>query len=123
MGNLVRDPELRYTPQGSPVCDITLAVTKKGKGGTEKTSFIDCTLWGRTAETIAEFCSKGKALIVRGELQQDKWEDKETGAKRSKIKVQAYGFEFLPRSGSGDEAPQEEGAPQESATDTDDIPF
>jgi len=84
MGNITRDIELRYTPGGKAVCDIGLAVNEKRKSG-EEVMFIDCTLWDKTAELGAEYLAKGRQVLFEGRLRQDTWDDKDTGAKRSKI--------------------------------------
>ena len=84
MGNITRDIELRYTPGGKAVCDIGLAVNEKRKSG-EEVMFIDCTLWEKTAELGAEYLAKGRQVLFEGRLKQDTWNDKDTGAKRSKI--------------------------------------
>lgn len=90
IGHLTRDIELRAAG-GTPVCDNALAINKKykNKSGTlvEETTFVDITMWGRTAEIADEYLEKGRAICVHGELKQDTWQDKETGAKRSKLKV------------------------------------
>jgi len=109
MGNLVRDPELKYTPQGNAVCTATLAVSR-GKKGEEQTSFFDCVFWGKSAETVAEYFRKGNPIVAHGELIQDSWQDKETGQKRNKIKIQSRGFTFLPRSGKKTDS-ENDGAP------------
>jgi len=105
MGNLTRDPEVRYTTGGTAVCDITLAINhnytdKRSNERREEVSFIDITLWGRTAEIAGEYLAKGRPVLVEGRLQQDKWDDKETGQKRSKLKVVADGMQLL--GGRGD---------------------
>jgi len=135
MGNLARDPELRYIPQGKAVCNITLAISK-GRRDDQKTLFIDCTLWGKAAETVSEYFRKGKPIIIQGELEQNTWEDRGTGQKRSKIKVIGRSFSFVPRSESGvDEngaaeeikpAPEKEQKPEVNNSGDlgiDDIPF
>ena len=89
VGNMTRDPELRHTPSGLAVTEITLAVNDSRKTQTgewvEDTSFIDVTLWGRQAEIVCEYKRKGSPLLVEGRLKQDTWE--QDGQKRSKIKV------------------------------------
>jgi single-strand DNA-binding protein len=100
VGNLTRDPEVRYTSGGTAVCDITLAVNsqwtdKRTNERKEDVSFIDVTLWGRTAEIAGEYLAKGRPVLVEGKLQQDRWDDKETGQKRSKLKVVADGMQLL----------------------------
>jgi len=91
MGNVTRDIELRYTPKGTAVADIGLAMSRirNSEGGEriEETTFVDITLWGRTAEIAQQYSGKGKPLFVEGRLQLDTWDDKETGKKRSKLKV------------------------------------
>lgn len=94
MGNLTRDPQVRYTPGGTAVCDIGLAVNrswfdKQASQRKEETTFVDVTLWGRTAEVAGEYLSKGRAVLIEGRLQMDTWDDRETGQKRSKLKVVA----------------------------------
>jgi single-strand DNA-binding protein len=100
VGNLTRDPEVRYTAGGTAVCDISLAVNaqwtdKRTNERKEEVSFIDVTLWGRTAEIAGEYLAKGRPVLVEGRLQQDRWDDKETGQKRSKLKVVADGMQLL----------------------------
>lgn len=100
LGNLTRDPEVRYTTGGSAVCDITLAINsqwtdKRSNERKEEVSFIDVTLWGRTAEIAGEYLAKGRPVLIEGRLQQDKWDDKETGQKRSKLKVVADAMQLL----------------------------
>ena len=104
MGNLTRDPELRYTPSGMAVTDIGLAVNdrKKSPSGewVEETTFVDVTLWGRTAEVVSEYCAKGKPLLVEGRLKLDTWET--DGQKKSKLKVVGEKVQLLgSRDGGG----------------------
>ena len=91
-GKLTRDPQVRYTPNQTAVTDIGLAVNRTwfDKGTQQKreeTTFVDVTLWGRQAEVAGEYLSKGRAVLIEGRLQLDQWDDKETGQKRSKLKV------------------------------------
>ncbi len=99
MGNLTRDPELRYTPSGSAVTDLGLAVNRSwtGKDGERKedTLFIDVTVWDRQAENCCQYLKKGRAIHVEGSLKMESWDDKTTGEKRSKIKVLADRVQFL----------------------------
>lgn len=117
VGNLTRDVEIRHIPSGQAVADIGIAVNEKwtAKDGTKKetVSFIDCTLWGRTAEVAGEYLSKGSSVLVEGKLVQDTWEDKESGQKRSKLKVNVDHMQFL-SSKRGDSAPSQR---QESTPD------
>jgi len=98
MGNLTRDPELRVTPKGTAICSFSLAINRKWRDGDqtrEEVLFIDCEAWQKAGEAISKYVSKGDPLFVSGRLKQDVWEDKETKAKRSKIKVVVDQFQFL----------------------------
>jgi single-strand DNA-binding protein len=99
MGNLTRDPEIKYTPKGTAIADIGLAVnrnyTTESGEKREEVTFIDVTLWGRVAEIVGEYCKKGRPLFVEGRLQLDTWDDKATGQKRSKIKVVGENIQLL----------------------------
>ncbi|MBT6381672.1 MAG: single-stranded DNA-binding protein, partial [Opitutales bacterium] len=90
MGNLTRDPELRATPSGTAVCQFGLAVNRVYNNSNgerqEETTFVDVEAWGRQAETVSKYVSKGHPLFVEGRLKLDSWENKE-GEKRSKMKV------------------------------------
>ena len=101
MGNLTRDPELRRLPSGTAVTELGLALNRSftGKDGEkrEEVVFIDVTVWDRQAETCCQYLKKGKAVHVEGYLKMDSWDDKATGEKRSKIKVQADRVQFLDR--------------------------
>ncbi len=121
IGNLTRDPELRYTPKGTAVADITLAINRiwnnEQNQKQEETIFVDVTLWGRQAELAQQYLTKGRGVYIEGRLQMDTWDDKETGKKRSKLKVIGETLQFLPdgRSGAGGGAPHAAGAPQQSS--------
>jgi len=99
MGNITRDPEVRYTPKGTAVTDISLAINRNYTGDDgqrhEETTFVDITFWGRQAEVIGEYMKKGRPLYVEGRLQLDTWEDKTTGQQRSRLKVVGENFQFL----------------------------
>lgn len=98
MGNMTRDPEVRYTPTGTAVADLGLAVNEsyKNKAGemVENTVFVDVVVWGRQAETAAEYLRKGSPVFVEGRLQLDQWESPQ-GEKRSKLRVRADRVQFL----------------------------
>ena len=104
MGNLTRDPELRYTPNGTAVADIGLAVNRRRRGQDgetrEETLFVDITAWARTAEVISEYLRKGSPIFIEGRLQLDTWEAQD-GSKRSKMRVVVESFEFLDSRGGG----------------------
>ena len=99
IGNLTRDPEIKYTPKGTAIADIGLAVnrnyTTESGEKREDVTFIDVTLWGRVAEIVGEYCKKGRPLFVEGRLQLDSWDDKATGQKRSKLKVVGENIQLL----------------------------
>src|ERR1044071_4194976 len=98
-GNLTRDPELRYTPKGTAVARIGLAVSRTWKDETgatkEEVAFIDIDAWGRQAEVLSQYMRKGRPLLIEGRLKLDQWEDKNTHQKQSKLKVVLESFSFL----------------------------
>ncbi len=135
-GNLTRDPEVRYTPQGTAVANFGLAIsrtfrTKEGEQK-EEVCFVDVETWGRQAETCGEYLKKGRPVLVEGNLKLDTWENKE-GQKRSKHKVRAIRVQFLggrpaagPPKEEADYAPPPAPFPQDDAEQDrggDDIPF
>lgn len=148
IGNLTRDPETRYTSGGTTVCEIGLAINRIWNDSQtgerrEQTCFVDCSAFGRQAETLSRYMRKGRPLFVEGRLDFQTWESKE-GQKRSKLKVIIENFQFLggrdegdsvPRGGGGQpsaaRAPAPSAAPSygssdsvpEPALDDDDIPF
>jgi single-strand DNA-binding protein len=140
MGNLTRDPELRYTSGGSAVANFGIAVNRtwSGQDGVrrEETTFVDCEAWTKQAELIGEYMKKGRLIFVEGRLKLDQWESQD-GQKRSKLRVVVERFEFMPRGGddSGGQAggyqdrqagpaPEpSEPTPAPSDDPDDDIPF
>jgi single-strand DNA-binding protein len=118
IGNLTRDPEVRYTPQGTSVCNFRLAVNHKYKQGDEakkETTFIDIVVFGKQADTCGQYLNKGSGVLVEGRLQERRWETEE-GKQRSKYEVVAQSVRFLPRradvssgvsEGGGDAPPDE----------------
>jgi single-strand DNA-binding protein len=145
LGNLTRDPEVRYTPKGTAVTELGMAVnrvyTAENGEKREETTFVDVTLWGRTAEIAGEYLKKGRPVFIEGRLQLDTWDDKQSGQKRSKLKVVGEGLQLLGArpggggggGGGGDEessggsrpskpAPPPKAAPS-SGPDDDEIPF
>jgi single-strand DNA-binding protein len=123
-GNLTRDPELRYTPKGTAVARITLAVNRtysSSEGGEKKeeVSFVDVDVWGRQAEVISQYMKKGRPLLVEGRLKQDTWEDKNTKQKQSKLKVVLESFSFIDsgnRGGDGGPAPARPSGPSSASS-------
>jgi single-strand DNA-binding protein len=99
IGNLTRDPELRYTPQGTSVCNFGMAVNRKYKQADEmkeEVTFINIVVFGKQADTCGQYLNKGSAVLVEGRLQERRWETEE-GQKRSKHEVVAQSVRFLPR--------------------------
>jgi len=105
MGNLTRDPEVRTIPSGQSVCSFSLALNRSYKGADgnwlEATDYVDCVAWGPLGERVAQYLSKGRPCLVSGRLQSSSWEDKATGAKRSKVEVNAQDVTFLGGPGDG----------------------
>ncbi len=104
IGNLTKDPELRYTPQGTPVATLRLAVNYRYKQSDEMrqdTMFIDSVIFGRQAESCSKYLNKGSAVLVEGRLQERRWET--NGQQRSKFEVIAQSVRFLSRRGTGQE--------------------
>jgi len=150
VGNLTRDPELRYTPKGTAIAKIGLAVNRTWRneaGETkEEVTFVDVDVFGRTAENVGQYMRKGRPLLVEGRLRLDTWDDKQTGQKRSRLGVVAETVQFLgsPAGGGGEggggggsSAPSAPRAPRPSASapsapdsvegdlppESDDVPF
>jgi single-strand DNA-binding protein len=141
LGNLTRDPEVRYTPKGSAVCDLGVAVnrvyTTEGGERREEVTFVDVVLWARLAEIAGEYLRKGRPVFIEGRLQMDSWDDKQTGQKRTKLRVVGESMQLLggrpggaageseedrvSTAGSKTTAPPKSAAP--SAPDDDEIPF
>jgi single-strand DNA-binding protein len=113
-GNLTRDPEMRYTPKGTAVAKIGLAINRTWKTETgetkEEVTFVDVDAFGRTAEVIAQYLKKGRPILIEGRLRYDTWDDKQTGQKRSKLGVVLDNFQFMDSgradAGAAPEAPR-----------------
>lgn len=106
VGNLTRDPQVKYTTGGTAVTEIGLAVSrqwfdKQSNQKKEETTFVDITLWGRTAEIAGEYLAKGRPVLIEGRLQLDTWDDRETGQKRSKLRVVGENMTMLGSRGDG----------------------
>lgn len=133
MGNLTSDPETRTTPNGQNVTSFSLAINRTWNNTNgerqEETSFINCTAWGRTGETIAKYVQKGRQLLVSGRLQQRTWQDKDTGKNRSAIDVVVEEFSFVSDGNrGGNSAPTTSNEPviediSDEPIDLSDIPF
>jgi len=119
MGNLTRDPEVKYTPKGTAVADLALAInrvysTDAGEKR-EETTYVDVELWGRQAEIAGEYLRKGRPVYIEGRLKLDTWDDKQTGQKRSKMRVVGEAMQLLgSRDGGSGGAEGEDGAPRQS---------
>ncbi len=105
IGNLTRDPEVRYTPKGNAVCDMAIAVNRRYVNDAgerqEEVTYLDIVLWNKQAELAGQYLAKGRSVYVEGRLQMDSWEDKATGQKRTKIRIVCENMQFLDSKGSG----------------------
>ena len=117
VGNLTRDPQMSYLPSQTPVAELALAVNRRWRGQDnqqrEETCFIDCRAYGKQAETINQYLSKGQPILIEGRLQFDQWEGKD-GVKRSKHRVIVERFQFLGGPGQGNAKPRSAGAPAQA---------
>src|SRR5690606_6137153 len=99
IGNVTRDPEVKYTPKGTAVAEVGLAInrvyTPDGGEKREETTFVDITFWGRQAEIVGEYAKKGRPIYVEGRLQLDTWDDKTSGQKRSRLRVVGEQLQLL----------------------------
>jgi single-strand DNA-binding protein len=118
IGNLTNDPDLKYTKEGTAVCDLSVAIND-GFGDKAETCFIVCTVWKITAENCDKYLSKGSKVAIEGKLHQDRWEDSE-GKKHSRIKITAFRVEFL-NTRKPDENPNSPAG--DNQDDDDDLPF
>jgi single-strand DNA-binding protein len=143
MGNLTRDPELRYTPKGTAIAKVGLAVnrvwTNEAGEKKEEVTFVDVDIFGRTAENVGQYMRKGRPILVEGRLKLDQWDDKQTGQKRSRLGIVAETVQFLGSAPGGGEggvpaaprAPRPAAAAAASAPESgdsepphdDDVPF
>lgn len=114
IGNLTRDPELRYTPKGTAIAKIGIAVnrvwTNEAGEKKEEVTFVDVDVFGRTAENVGQYMRKGRPIMIEGRLRLDQWDDKQTGQKKSKLGVVAETVQFL-GSAQGGQGGGEGGSP------------
>ncbi|HEY0789461.1 MAG TPA: single-stranded DNA-binding protein, partial [Chthoniobacterales bacterium] len=135
IGNLTRDPEIRHTPKGTAVAELGLAVNRvipadEGGEKREEVTFVDVPVWGRQAEVAQQYLTKGRSVFIEGRLQLDTWDDKQSGQKRSKLRVVCEHLQLLGSNrqegaapaGKAKLRPAPQGAPDLDA-DLDDIPF
>jgi single-strand DNA-binding protein len=135
IGNLTRDPDVRYTPKGTAVADLSIAINrfiKSDDGDKEEVTFVEVTLWARLAEISGQFLKKGKPVFIEGRLHLDTWDDKQTGQKRSRLRVIGESMQLLAtRNGNGQPAAPSQSDPasrtqrQDASVDIDpdDIPY
>lgn len=138
IGNLTRDPELRYTTKGSAIANISLAInrvwTNESGEKKEEVTFVEVDCFGRTAENVGQYMRKGRPLLVEGRLRLQQWDDKQTGQKRQKLAVVAESVQFLGGKEDGGASRNTESAPdvdrqkaaeapQADAPESDDVPF
>ena len=142
VGNLTRDPELRYTPKGTAIAKIGLAVnrvwTNEAGEKKEEVTFVDVDVFGRTAENVGQYMRKGRPIMIEGRLKLDQWDDKQTGQKKSKLSVVAETVQFLGSAQGGGEgggapaprvqrpaaaAPAAEPVEGDGPPESDDVPF
>lgn len=130
-GNLTRDPELRYLPNGKGVASFGLAINRKWKSdqgeAKQEATFVDCTCFGTSAENITKFCKKGSPLLVEGRLKTDSWEDKTTKQSRTKLVVIVDNLQLMGEKPEQDSSPRRESRPPYPTplerTENDDCPF
>lgn len=127
MGNLTRDVQVKYTPGGTAVAELGLAVNrswfdKQTQQKKEEVTFVDVTLWGRTAEVAGEYLAKGRSVLIEGRLQLDQWDDRETGKKRSKLKVVGESMTMVGGRSEDGNSGNDAGGSQPPAA-SDDVPF
>jgi single-strand DNA-binding protein len=127
MGNLTRDPELRYLPNGTAVAKIGMAVnrTYKLESGEKKeeVTFLDIEAWRQSAENIAKYCKKGSAILCEGRLKQEVWVDKQTQEKRSRLIIVCDNFQFVGGKASSDAPAPAPEQPKADAPTDDEIPY
>ncbi len=123
LGNITRDLEVRYTPKGTAVCDLGMAVNRIRTGDNgeriEEVTYVDVTLWGRQAELAGQYLSKGRSVFIEGRLQLDQWDDKQTGQKRSRLRVVGENMQFIGGQGGSGSNQSGSGAPRQPAAPSD----
>ena len=110
MGNLTRDPQMKFLANQTPVTEFGIAVNRRFKSQSgedrEEVNFFDCTAWSKQAELINQYFTKGKPIFIEGRLKYDSWEDKQGGGKRSKVTIVVENFQFIGgRDGGGGQTP------------------
>lgn len=128
LGNLTRDPAVKYTPSGTAICEIGLAVNrswfdKQSNQKKEEVTFVDVTMFGRTAEVASEYLAKGNPVLIEGRLQLDTWDDKQSVQKRSKLKVIGENLQLLGSGGGKKTAAEEPEASEPAAAPSEEAPW
>ena len=127
IGNLTKDPELRYTPKGTAIAEISLAINRvtKDESGErrEEVTFVNVLLWTRQAEIASQYLKKGSPVFIEGRLQLDTWDDKQTGQKRSRLRVVGEHLQLLGSKPEGAPAARTGGGPGDLAAEPTDIPW
>lgn len=132
MGNITRDPELKFTPSGKPFCEIGVACNEQWTDASgekkEKVDFFGVVFWGRTAESVVKYFTKGKPILIEGKLSQDRWEKDGKTETKTKVIGETWRFAGGTRTETNDEAPPRpqrpaQPAPPAAEPDDDDIPF
>jgi len=135
IGNLTRDPELRVTPKGTPIASFGLAINRQSKNAdgshADEVTFVDVEAWGKQAELVAKYLAKGAPAMIEGRMKLDEWQDKTSGAKRSRLKVVLENVQFLGGKRDGTPAEVRDGEQRQEAPRTapatqpesEDVPF
>ncbi len=130
IGNLTRDPEMRVTPKGTEICQFGIAINRKFKGddgsARDEVTFVDLEAWAKTAALVSKYLTKGSPVMIEGRLKLDSWEDKETGAKKQKLKVVVENVQFLGSKNGQDSQPQQQPQQTKPAAQEnldEDVPF
>jgi single-strand DNA-binding protein len=133
IGNLTRDPEMRYTPKGTAVARVSLAINRKWRNDAgveqDEVTFVDCDAWGKTAELVAQYTAKGDPIFVTGRLKLDSWEDKKTQEKKTRLGVVIENMQFLRSKPDGERRAPAKTKPASAtavagdAPPDDDVPF
>lgn len=122
IGNLTRDPELRYFESGNSVASFSIAWNEYKKGGEQEVHYFDCKAWGKTAETLANHCRKGSKVGLTGTLKQERWESKE-GNKQSKVIINVDRLDLLGSKQDAETPTQQAATTSATSVDYDTMPF
>jgi single-strand DNA-binding protein len=119
IGNVTREIEVKFTPKGTAVAEVGMAINRSWKDDSgqkkEETTFVEITFWGRQAEVVGEYAKKGTPIYVEGRLQLDSWDDKQSGQKRSKLRIVGEQLQLLGGRQGGEQSPARPARPQSTA--------